>query len=105
MKYYDLGPCCICESTKDVDNLLQLDFKVKSESCWGCWQCGLPVEGAVAAVCDACMEKYKDDVDIETKLKFLMDTAERRIPMPPVEERVPHVHDLSKHPEVEIDDF
>ena len=26
------------------------------------------------------------NVDIETKLKFLMDSAERRIPMPPVEE-------------------
>ena len=103
MKDYDLGPCCICESTQAVDNLLQLDFKVESETCWGCIQCGLPMEGAVAAVCDTCMETYADDEDMEEKIKFLMDTADRRIPMPPVEERVAHVHDLSQHPEIDFE--
>ena len=41
----DYGPCCICESHIDVRNIIQLDYKVKSESGWGCVQCGLPTEG------------------------------------------------------------
>ncbi len=98
---FDLGSCCICEVNDDsVQNLIQLDFKVfGSETCWGCFQCGLPMEGAVAAVCDTCFQQYYE-TDLESHLKFLMDTKDRRIPVPPVAERVPHEHDLSKHPEV-----
>ena len=102
---FDLGSCCICEVNDDtVRNAIQLDFKVfGSETCWGCFRCGLPMEGAVAALCDACFEKYRDDPDMEAHITFLMDTADRRIPVPPVAARVPHKHDLSKHPEVPDD--
>lgn len=95
-KKNEYGSCCICEtSTLDVRNIIQLDYKVKSESAWGCFKCGLPAEGAVAIVCDACIEKHGDDT--EKHIRFLMDSAERRIPVPPEEERVPHEHDLSYH--------
>lgn len=94
MKNYDLGSCCVCEGTHDVDNLLQLDYKVESETAWGCFVCNLPMQGAVAAVCDLCMETY---ADIEPQICFLMDTAERRIPVPPKNERIPHLHDMRAH--------
>ena len=90
------GACCICEAeTADVQNIIMLDYKTRSESVWGCYVCWLPFEGAVACVCDTCIEKYDN---VEAEIKFLMD-SHRRIPVPPVEERVLHQHNLSLHPE------
>ena len=98
METMNLGSCCICESRTDVNNVLQLDYKVKSESGWGCFVCGLPAEGAVACFCDACLHLYGPD-SIEPHLRFLMNGAEGRIPVPPPQERIPHAHDLHQHPE------
>lgn len=91
----DYGPCCICESETDVRNLIQLDYKVKSESGWGCVQCGLFPEGAVAIICDTCLEKYSDK--IEESIRFLMDGRERRIPVISEIDRIPHEHDMRYH--------
>ena len=99
----DYGSCCICESQIDVRNIIQLEYKVVSESGWGCVACGLSAEGAVAIVCDTCIEKYSDK--IEESIRFLMDGREWRIPVPSVEWRVFHEHDLSRHPELEFDGF
>ena len=93
-----LWTCCICESETEVRNIIQLDYKVKSESGWGCFQCGLPAEVTVAIVCDTCIEKYVSN-DIEDLIRFLMDGRERRIPVPPIEGRILHEHDMSHHPE------
>ena len=94
----EYGCCCICESTQNVNNLIQLDYKVESESGWGCVRCGLPAEGAIAIVCDACIDKHGKSEDLEDKIKLLMNGI-KRIPAPPVSDRVPHEHDLSRHPE------
>ena len=67
-----------------------------SESGWGCVQCGLSAEGAVAIVCDACLERYGAGT-IEDRIRFLMDGRERRIPVPLIEGRTLHEHDLSRH--------
>ena len=95
----EYGCCCICESTQNVNNLIQLDYKVESESGWGCMRCGLKAEGAMAIICDDCVEKHGHEPDLEAKIKLLMDGT-KRIPVPPVKDRVPHGHDLSRHPEV-----
>ena len=100
----DYGPCCICESKKGVRNIIQLDYKVVSESGWGCVQCELSPEGAVAIVCDSCIEQYGSD-NIEDKIIYLMDRMHRRIVVPPAEGRILHKHDLSRHPELEFDSF
>ena len=93
---YDLGSCCICEGSKNVRNIIQLGYKVQSESAWGCVVCKLPAEGAVAAVCDGCLEKHAVD-DIEPHIQFLMDSPDRRIPIVPEAERVLHEHDMRYH--------
>lgn len=93
---FELGSCCVCEGCENVRNIVQLDYKVQSESAWGCVVCGLASEGAVAAVCDGCMEKYAQD-DIDPHIRFLMDTAKRRIPVAPESERIPHEHDMQYH--------
>lgn len=33
-------------------------------STWGCFQCGLPSDGAVAVVCDACLESGAPILDV-----------------------------------------
>ena len=93
----DYGACCICESEgADVRNLIQLDYKVKSESGCGCRRCGLAAEGAVAVVCDGCMEPELDTHAI----RFLMDGRQNRMPVQPVYDRIPHEHNLLLHPEI-----
>ena len=57
----------------------------------------LKVDG-VAIVCDACVERYGDN--IEGAIIYLMDGGQRRIAVPPVEGRILHEHDLSRHPEI-----
>lgn len=95
----EFGTCCVCEMGDMEDcGLVQLGYKMESESGWGCLQCGLPMEGAIAVVCSDCYDKYGEK--IEDQIKYLIDGKKGRIPVPPVENRVPHEHDLSLHPEV-----
>jgi hypothetical protein len=51
------GPCCICETTgPNVRHVILLNAKamVRGHG-WGCVQCGLPVHGAYAVLCDRCV--------------------------------------------------
>jgi hypothetical protein len=54
----DLGPCCACGGTGlHVRNVLRLHPKAPTPGRgWGCLQCGLPADGAIAVVCDDCLE-------------------------------------------------
>jgi len=56
-------------------------------------------------VCDACVEQYKD-VDLREHLKWIAGGRYAaqgiRVPLEGFE-RVPHDHDLSKHPEALLD--
>src|SRR6476659_4409564 len=52
----DLGPCCGCERTDGVKNVVMLHQRgVMPGRGWGCFVCGLPADGAVAVLCDACL--------------------------------------------------
>ena len=94
----EYGTCCVCEKKiEGVANLIALDYKTNATSGWGCLKCGLPMEGAVAVICDGCFDKV--DENGEDKIKFIMNGIEERIPVPPVHDRIPHEHDLSLHPE------
>lgn len=93
----EYGTCCVCESEMQTCGIIQLGYKIKSESGWGCLQCGLAMEGAIAIVCGACIDKYEGNV--EDQIKYLMNGKKGRLPVPPAEERIPHEHDLSFHPE------
>jgi hypothetical protein len=94
-----LGRCCICEvEDETVRNLLMLDKRSPEPGigCWGCVQCELPVAGAVAVMCDRCV----NELGVEPVFACLGAPEEnRRIPiaeLPPEH----FDHDLSKHPEV-----
>jgi hypothetical protein len=66
---------------------------------WGCFECGLAMDGAVAVVCDSC---FGDGADILTRLRFACAGY------PAMDGRVAivtlsgtHDHDYTKHPEEE----
>src|SRR5438105_4608012 len=59
---HSLGPCCVCNGTDGVLNLIMLDRRAAiSGHGWGCLICDLPFDGAYAVMCDPCWEKYRAD--------------------------------------------
>lgn len=53
----NLGACCVCgRSSSAVRNIVLLHQRAPIPGHgWGCGICGLPADGAVAVVCDACL--------------------------------------------------
>ena len=67
METCSMGACCACGSRRNERSLICLPFRVPDlwrvedgTGQWGCFQCGLPPEGAVAVVCDKCMLAGRD---------------------------------------------
>lgn len=90
----DLGPCCVCGVIgPTVRNIMMLDQRTPTPgSGWGCFVCGLPMDGAVAVLCDACTH---------SEIKFVCDgyPAEgKRVPVAELSADV-FAHDMSKHAE------
>lgn len=58
----DLGRCCACGRTgPTVRNLLSLDRRAPVPGTgWGCFVCHLPSDGAIAVLCDACVEAGRE---------------------------------------------
>ncbi len=54
------APCCACGVVGSHRNILQLGVHAPLPGRgWGCVVCGLPNDGAVAVVCDACVEQQR----------------------------------------------
>jgi hypothetical protein len=94
--------CCICGDIKMTSrNIAMLDFKRPhgaSVSGWGCVVCNLPMEGALAVVCDDCQAADRTLDDIRFILAGALDDP-GRIPIEGLV-RIPHAHDLTRHPEM-----
>jgi hypothetical protein len=62
----DLGACCACRTRgPTVRNIMMLPRLAPLKgSGWGCMVCGLPRDGAIAVVCDACMEAKQPILDV-----------------------------------------
>lgn len=96
-----LGPCCICETERRVRTVLMLDFKsaVRGHG-WGCFQCGLPSDGAVAVLCDLCTHRFAAG---QAALKFVCrgyPAEDGRLPYAE-RSRMKHEHAMERHPEVQ----
>jgi hypothetical protein len=54
-----LGPCCACGADNStVRNILSLDLKAPVPATgWGCVVCHLPNDGALAVLCDKCVQQ------------------------------------------------
>jgi hypothetical protein len=98
----DLGPCCACgrdkpDALKDLPtvwarNIVMLEFKALTPGYgWGCFVCGLAMEGAVACLCDDCMTigrpiRFAVDGEVRLKKRIMIERL-----------TVPHLHDMTKH--------
>jgi hypothetical protein len=91
-EYQNFAPCCACETKEgDIKNIVMLNQKLPGGGKgWGCLQCGLPLEGAIAALCNPC-------IDLGRPIKFAVVSLDS-------EERIPveqlggvHEHDMTKH--------
>lgn len=97
---HDLGKCCGCEvDGPQVRNICMLPFKADTPDYgWGCFECGLPCEGAVAVLCDTCLNgDASEAVDV---IKFAVvgePSNNHREPMETTKLREPHKHDTTKH--------
>jgi hypothetical protein len=90
-----LGPCCACGTTgPTVRNILMLDEVAPEPGTgWGCFQCGLPDDGCLAVLCDACLEA---DAPI-TQMVMGYPGEGRRQPRDP--QAAPFRHVMARHPE------
>jgi hypothetical protein len=89
----DFGPCCACEKADStVRNIVALQkIAPVPNTGWGCFTCDLPMNGAQAVLCDACIET-------KAEIKFACKgyiTEHGRIPVS--ELAGPFEHDMSKH--------
>lgn len=62
----DLGACCACRKRDaTVRNIMMLQTPAPVPGTgWGCIVCGLPSDGAIAVVCDACLEAELPILDV-----------------------------------------
>lgn len=52
------GPCCACGQFQKMNALVVVDKRRPTPGHgWGCVVCGLPMDGAIAVVCDECVEQ------------------------------------------------
>ena len=88
----DLGPCCSCFGVIDVRNILCLEKRAPVPGTgWGCVVCNLPLDGALAVVCDACLEAESPIVCAVHGLPV----EKGRCALSALTE--PFAHDMSKH--------
>ncbi len=95
----EFGSCCICRGEKDIHTVIMLTFKAPTPGKgWGCFQCGLPSDGAVAVLCDACADKLAHH---QAQIVYVCDGYAGEDKRVPIEElTTPFDHDESKHPEI-----
>lgn len=89
--------CCACGQSKTALNLITLHQKAPTPGKgWGCAQCHLPSDGAIAAICDGCLRA-------RAPLRFVFDGYVLDGKVIPIEElpNIPHNHNEALHPELE----
>jgi len=97
----DLGPCCACEKTgEDARNILFINRRSPTPGKgWGCLQCGIPNDGAVAVFCDDCFRSGAEPQFVCTGYP----ASDGRTPFAELSGEK-FDHDLTKHPEtIDVD--
>lgn len=91
----DLGLCCSCRGVENVRNIIMLhQLAPIAGTGWGCFECDLPANGAIAVICDSCLEANKEIVDV-----CLGNSASRnRVSLKSLSAKT-FDHDYFKHPE------
>lgn len=97
----DLGACCACQQPITTGSQTIVMFNLEtpySGTGWGCFQCGLPSNGASAVLCDSCTRGYaKGTVEIKEYIAG-RPTEKKRGPI--AELTKTFAHNMQFHPEV-----
>ena len=96
-----LGPCCVCEAPAEIGmfSIVLLNQKAPIPGRgWGCVVCQLPSDGAIAVVCNRCL----DDADEgqPTALRFACrgyPQTDGRVPIDTLTGS--QAHDMRRHAE------
>lgn len=101
MNDLDLGPCCHCGRLR-ASNIVMLGRRLPYSYCgrgygWGCLVCGLPADGVVSMLCDACVEECNPPRYARLGGQGI---ASGRLVALHTFAVVPFNHNLAKHPEV-----
>jgi hypothetical protein len=67
---------------------------------WGCFQCGLPAEGACAVLCDPCLEAVATGQAVIVDACRGYPATDGRIPL--AELQGAHEHNAARHPELTV---
>lgn len=88
------GTCCACGQAGSLRNIIMLNLRAPEPgSGWGCLICHQPMDGAIAIVCDTCLESERSITEVCT---FKVSQPERT----PIERcTVPFSHDMRHHVE------
>ncbi|MBI1207475.1 MAG: hypothetical protein GC191_09340 [Azospirillum sp.] len=100
----DLGPCCICSGTAPSNILMLARRAAVPGHGWGCVQCGLPSDGAVAVLCDGCLTLYQADAAILTACCRGWPATDGRIAIADLPQGV-FEHNLAMHPESGLEEM
>lgn len=57
----ELGLCCQCGRLEGVRNVVALPYDIGENGGWGCFTCGLPTHGAIAVLCDECLDDVSEE--------------------------------------------
>lgn len=89
------GPCCACYQVVPLRNIAFLEQKAPTPGTgWGCVQCGLADDGAIALFCDLCADALKE---IRWACAGKIDKPER-VPVGQLTGK--HKHNRARHPEL-----
>ena len=93
-KYRNFPPCCACATEEgEIKNIVMLKQKgPRPGKGWGCNVCNLPPEGAIAALCNSCVE-------VGRPIKFAIVDLDSRERIPIEQLGAEHDHDYTKHQE------
>ena len=87
-----VGACCACGVTTTLRNVMFLDQKAPvAGKGWGCVVCDLPLDGAIALLCDECVANGREPIEA------LAGDVESGLRVPVEQLRGEHRHDLVVH--------
>ena len=90
----DLGDCCACgRGGKSVKNLVALEYQTLTPGKgWGCVVCNIPSDGAIAVVCDDCLERLLKNENIIKHAIYGYATEKKRCDIKTLKEPFRHLH-------------
>lgn len=98
MDELSLGTCCNCGTENDVNNLMALKFLAPVPGTgWGCVLCNMPANGAVAVLCDHCLELLPDGKHGILSVCVGYPGENKRLPIEQLD-KTRFDHDMRYHP-------